>query len=137
MWAQSRAVMQHISDAVIMRSERSLDLLQGILVFLGYYHNYCLAHGQFNNLTHLAVSMIGDMGLDRSPRPHDRPPRSTMDPEEPKTMTNEERRAVVGVWYMGSKCVYLFLRMTRKLRYPQQRCALVQQIRFTEVYEAP
>ena len=32
---QSRAVMEHISNAILMRSERSLDLLQGILVFLG------------------------------------------------------------------------------------------------------
>lgn len=95
--------MKHISDAVIMRSERSLDLLQGILVFLGYYHYYCLAHGQFNNLTHLAISMIGDLGLDRCPKPREKAPHSTMNPEEPKAMTNEERRAVVGVWYMGSK----------------------------------
>ncbi len=69
MWGQSRTVLHHISDAVIMRPERSLDLLQGMLVFLGYYHYYCLGHGQFNSLTHLAISMCGDMGLDRRTKP--------------------------------------------------------------------
>lgn len=103
MWGQSRAVLRHVSDAVIMRSERSLDLLQGIFVFLGYYHYFCLAHGQFNNLTHLAISMIGDMGLDRRIKPHEKPRYSAMDPEEPKARTDEERRVIVGVWYMSSK----------------------------------
>lgn len=103
MWGQSRAVMQHISDAVIMRSERSLDLLQGIIVFLGYYHYYCLAHGQFSNLTHLAISMIGDMGLERRTKLRETALYSAMDPEERRVITNEERRCLVGAWYMGSK----------------------------------
>lgn len=103
MWGQSRAVMQHISDAVIIRSERSLDLLQGIIVFLGYYHYYCLAHGQFNNLAHLAISMIGDLGLERRTKPREAAPYSTMDPEAPRVITNEERRVLIGAWYMGSK----------------------------------
>lgn len=115
MWGQSRAVMQHISDAVIMRSERSLDLLQGILVFLGYYHYYCLAHGQFSNLMHLAISMIGDMGLERRTKPHETAPYSTMDPEEQTVITNEERRLMVGAWYMGSKWVGPSLHRTENL----------------------
>lgn len=76
--------MQHISDAVIMRSERSLDPLQGIFVFLGYYHYYCLAHGLINNLTHLAIGMIGDMGLDRRTKPRETTPYLALDPEEAK-----------------------------------------------------
>ena len=109
MWGQMRAVLHHLSDAVIIRSERSLDLLQGIVVLLGYYHYYCLAHGQFNNLTHLTISMIGDMGLDRRTKPRQSAPLSTMDPEEPRAMTNEEKRSLVGAWYMGSKWVGLTL----------------------------
>jgi hypothetical protein len=103
MWEHKQAVMQHISEAVILNSEHTLDLLQGILVFLGYYNYYCLAHGQFNNLTHLAKSMIGDMGLDRDVRPREWNRYVAMDPEEPKPRTNEEKRALLGVWYMSSK----------------------------------
>jgi hypothetical protein len=112
MWGQSRTVLRHISDSVILRSERSLDLLQGILVFLGYYHYYCLAHGQFHNLTHLTISMIGDMGLDRRIKPRQNATYLAMDPEEPRAMTNEERRVLVGAWYMGSKWVSLSLHRT-------------------------
>ena len=103
MRAQSRAVMQHISEAILIRSERSLDLLQGILVFLGSYHHHCMAHAQFNNLVHLAVSLIGDMGLATTGSQEGRNQLPLMRAEGPKPRTNEERRALIGVWYMSSK----------------------------------
>ncbi|KAJ5833247.1 hypothetical protein N7474_001558 [Penicillium riverlandense] len=134
MWGQSRAVMQHISDAVIMRSERSLDLLQGILVFLGYYHYYCLARGQFNNLTHLATSMIGDMGLDRRTRPREMAPYPAMDPEEPRAMTNEERRVLVGAWYMGSNAALSFNKLESP-RYTKHHDQCLNELKDAAEYE--
>jgi hypothetical protein len=104
MRGQSRAVMEHISNAILMTSERSLDLLQGILVFLGSYHYHCMAHAQFNNLIRLAVSLVEDMGLSTCPKPPQR--RSHMPlvrAKEPVSRTNEEKRALLGVWYMSSK----------------------------------
>ena len=101
---QSRAVMEHISNAILMRSERSLDLLQGILVFLGSYHYHCMAHAQFNNLIRLAVSLVEDMDLNTCPKSQQR--RSQLPlvrAEEPVSRTNEEKRALLGVWYMSSK----------------------------------
>ncbi|KAJ5619479.1 hypothetical protein N7510_003463 [Penicillium lagena] len=134
MWGQSRAVMQHISDAVIMRSERSLDLLQGIVVFLGYYHYYCLAHGQFNNLTHLAISMTGDMGLDRRTKPRETAPYLTMDPEEPRAMTNEERRVLVGAWYMGSNAALSFNKLESP-RYTKHHDQCLNELKDAAEYE--
>jgi hypothetical protein len=102
--AQSQAIIRYISDAMLMRSERSLDLLQGILVFLGYYHYHCMVHAQFNNLTHLAVSLVEDMSLTSCPKtPDKRCPLPMRRGEELRARTNEERRALVGVWYMSSK----------------------------------
>lgn len=104
MRGQSRAVMEHISQAILMRSERSLDLLQDILVFLGSYHYHCMAHAQFNNLTCLAVSLVEEMGLSTCPKSRQR--RGQMPlirAEKPTSRTNEERRALLGVWYMSSK----------------------------------
>jgi hypothetical protein len=101
---QSSAVMEHISNAILMRSERSLDLLQGILVFLGSYHYHCMVHAQFNNLVRLAVSLIEDIGLSTCPKSQQR--RSQLPlvrAEEPVSRTNEEKRALLGVWYMSSK----------------------------------
>jgi hypothetical protein len=101
---QSRAIMEHISNAILMRSERSLDLLQGILVFLGSYHYHCMAHAQFNNLIRLAVSLVEDIDLSTCPKSQQR--RSQLPlvrAEEPVFRTNEEKRALLGVWYMSSK----------------------------------
>lgn len=101
---QSRAIMEHITGAIFMRSERSLDLLQGILVFLGSYHYHCMAHAQFNNLIRLAVSLVEDTDLATCPKSQQR--RSQMPlvrAEEPEFRTNEEKRALLGVWYMSSK----------------------------------
>ncbi len=101
---QSRAVMEHISNAILMRSERSLDLLQGILVFTGFYHYHCMAHAQFNNLIRLAISLVEDLDLSTCPKTQQR--RSQMPlvrAEEPVFRTNEEKRALLGVWYMSSK----------------------------------
>jgi len=101
---QSRAVMDHISQAMLVRSERSLDLLQGILVFLGSYHYHCMTHGQFNNLTRLAVSLVEDMDLGTCPKsPQRTSPLPLVRAEKPMSTTNEERRALLGVWYMSSK----------------------------------
>jgi hypothetical protein len=101
---QSRVVMEHISNAILMRSERSLDLLQGILVFLGSYHYHCMAHAQFNNLIRLAVSLVEDLDLSTCPKSQQRRNQLPLiSAEEPVSRTNEEKRALLGVWYMSSK----------------------------------
>jgi hypothetical protein len=121
MWGQSRAVIKHIGEAMLIRSERSMDLLQGIIVFLGFYHYFCVSHAHFNNLTHLALSLIGDMGLSTPPRSGSEEGndggecRLRIVPRNPRMVvthvsdeaalqrTNEERRALLGVWYINSK----------------------------------
>ena len=103
MWGQRLSVMQYISEAVLMKCERSLDLLQGVLVLLGYYHYHCLLHTQFNNLVQLAISMIGDLGLDRISTLQEQTHAFGVDSDELQARRNDERRAIVGVWYMSSK----------------------------------
>ena len=101
MRGQSRAVMEHIANAMLMRSERSLDLLQGILVLLGSYHYHCMTHAQFHNLIHLAISLVEDLHLNISPTSQQR---SCQPPPEGSTIrTNEEKRALLGVWYTSSR----------------------------------
>ncbi|KAL2783518.1 hypothetical protein BJX66DRAFT_318409 [Aspergillus keveii] len=110
MWNQSRMLLRQISGSVFMRSDRSLDLLQGIIVFLGFYHYFCFAHGHFNNLAHLASSMVADMRLDR-PRARELSRKRYLrgiDPEEPREMSNDERRAILAVWYINSSSAVAF-----------------------------
>jgi hypothetical protein len=134
MWNQSKAILTHISDAMLIRPDRSLDLLQGIVVFLGFYHYFCIAHGQFNHLTHMASSLIADMRLDRPrarPPPRKKHPEG-MNPEEPRAMLNDERRAILAVWYINSWFVSfttsfkpLLLTSSVTANVPQQRCRSV------------
>ncbi|KAL3450209.1 hypothetical protein BJX65DRAFT_271605 [Aspergillus insuetus] len=119
MWNQSRILLRQISCSVFMRSDRSLDLLQGIIVFLGFYHYFCFAHGHFNNLAHLVSSMVTDMRLDR---PRARPPLRKryprgIDPEEPRAMSNDERRAILAVWYINSSYAVAFRKVNSPGRY--------------------
>ncbi|KAK3381012.1 hypothetical protein B0H63DRAFT_195525 [Podospora didyma] len=103
MRGQIGATIQHISHAMFTKFERSLDLLQGILVLLGYYHYFCMSHAHFNNLLHLAFSLVGDMDLNTCPvaqKCGNQLP--LMRTEEPKARTKEEKRTLAGVWYVGS-----------------------------------
>ncbi|KAB5576057.1 hypothetical protein GE09DRAFT_1094551 [Coniochaeta sp. 2T2.1] len=92
--------MSHIADHMLLRAERSLDLLMGIVVLLGWYHHHCVRHNQLNNLICqlnnlicLAQSLVGDLGLNRNPYVA-----GYSVPER----TNEERRLLLAVWYLTS-----------------------------------
>ncbi|KFA81256.1 hypothetical protein S40288_09987, partial [Stachybotrys chartarum IBT 40288] len=105
MRGQSRAIFKHICDAMVMRSERSFELLQGILLFLGFYHYFCMSHAHYNSLTHLAVSLVGDLDLSTCPnlKAQEKHHRLILAcDEESRPRTNAERRAILGVWYMSS-----------------------------------
>ncbi|CAH0027630.1 unnamed protein product [Clonostachys rhizophaga] len=100
---QSQSILRHVSEAMLLRSERSLDLLQGILVFLGFYHYHCMTHAQFGNLVHLAASLVEDMNLNVSYSPQNSAGiLPLMRGQGSRSRTNEENRTLLGVWYMSS-----------------------------------
>jgi hypothetical protein len=110
MRGQGRAIMGDISNAMLLRSERSMDLLQGILVFLGSYHYHCMAHAQFNNLIRLAISLVEDMNLSSCPKSQQMMRQIPLvRAREPLLRTNEEKRALLGVWYMSSRYALRYL----------------------------
>lgn len=102
MRAQSYFVMKHLSETMMLRSERSLELLQSILLVLGFYHHHCMMHAQMTNLAVLAYSLTADMGINRSPESQEKTRLPLLNPERPRARTNDERRALCGVWYMTS-----------------------------------
>lgn len=95
-------LMKHLADYMLVRSEKSLDLLLGIIVMLGYQQYHCCLHGQLNNLITLASSLIGDMGLNRPPGLNERTRLMVVRPPEVNGRSNEERRAFAGAWYWAS-----------------------------------
>lgn len=106
MRAQMYHLMKHLADYMLVRSEKSLDLLLGIIVMLGYQQYHCCLHGQLNNLITLASSLIGDMGLNRPPGLNERTRLMVVRPPELNGRSNEERRAFAGAWYWASVFVF-------------------------------
>lgn len=102
MRAQKYRLMAHLAEHMVLRSERSLDLLQGIVVMLGWYHYHCLMHAQLNNLLHMALSLAGDLGLTRHPAVAERTRLIVLNPEQPKVRTPDEKRVACAVWYLSS-----------------------------------
>lgn len=105
MKGQCCVILKTLSEAVYVNHQRSLDLLQGVLVLLASYHNLCALHHEFNSIVQLATSILGDLGLNRSPILPHWAKFAMREPEEPSPRTNEERRLTAGVWYMSSKLV--------------------------------
>ncbi len=95
--------MEAFSEALIIRSERSVDLLQGLLVLAGWFQYFCLVHAQFNSLVQLAVVMSADLGLTRNHPFQEYSRNSVNSAENPKFKMNEERRLILGVWFMNSQ----------------------------------
>ncbi|KAI5865679.1 hypothetical protein GGS23DRAFT_603235 [Durotheca rogersii] len=102
MRSQNYFMMRHISEHMLMRSEKSLEMLQAILLILGYYHYHCMIHAQMNNLIALANSMVADLCINKPPDLQERTKLLATDPENPEARTNDERRALCGVWYITS-----------------------------------
>lgn len=103
MSAQLFRLMSHIADHVLLRSARSLELLQGILVMIAWHQYHCLIHAQLHNLLSLAMSMVSDLSLNYPPGVREQARLMVVRPDEPAGRTNEERRALLGVWFLTCK----------------------------------
>ena len=63
-----KQLMRNISERVLMNNEKSIEILQGILVFVTWYHPHIFWNQQVTNLLHLAMAMTIDLGIDRPPQ---------------------------------------------------------------------
>ena len=100
-------MMRDVSERMLMNNEKSLDILQGILVFIGWYHPHIFHSQQANNLLHLAMSMCIDMGIDRPPQQCGDFKSSTVKAVHGpnvnmKLATLDEHRALAGTYYLTS-----------------------------------
>ncbi|KAJ5798399.1 uncharacterized protein N7503_007695 [Penicillium pulvis] len=78
--------------------------------------------------------MIGDLGLERRTKPREAAPYSTMDPEAPRVVTNEERRVLVGAWYMGSNAALSFNKLDSP-RYTKHHDQCLNELKEAAEYE--
>ncbi|KAK3367434.1 hypothetical protein B0T24DRAFT_635859 [Lasiosphaeria ovina] len=100
MRGQMSQLMSYLSDHMLLRAERSLDLLMGIVVILGWYHYHCLKHSQLNNLLSLAESLVADLDLMRG--------HINQDQVVEGDHLLEGKRAALGVWYLRSSAAIYY-----------------------------
>ncbi|OAP64274.1 hypothetical protein AYL99_00246 [Fonsecaea erecta] len=104
--AIGKAVKEIIGQKMMTHGEQSLDLLQGLLVFLAWYHINIHLGGQLTVIVHLVMSVMIDLGLNKhyTPRKYAKPQRDyfRMDRHEAATRTLEDRRAHLGCFYLTS-----------------------------------
>ena len=76
----------------VMNGEKSLDLLQGLLVFIAWHHHYMDPHGvSMHMLLQMCIGMASDLGLDRLP--------SSYHKDDPRD--RECKRAFLGCYYLS------------------------------------
>ncbi|KAF9876741.1 hypothetical protein CkaCkLH20_05587 [Colletotrichum karsti] len=102
MQAQMYQLKAHVAEQMLLRSERSLDLLSGLVVMVGWYHHHCMAHTQLQNLVALAVTQASELGLTRSPGYQERTSLMVQNLGEIRERTNEQKRLLLAVWYLSS-----------------------------------
>ncbi|KAF1968204.1 hypothetical protein BU23DRAFT_572572 [Bimuria novae-zelandiae CBS 107.79] len=96
----------------IMNGEKSLDLLQGLLVFIAWHHHYIDLHAaSVHLLLQMCVGIAGDLGLDDIPSPT----RSPIQKQE--SWQREAKRAYLGCYYLTSSLGLLDSSRVRSIPY--------------------
>lgn len=102
MRAQMYQLVRRVTHDIMISSRRSIDLLQTLLLMLGWFQNHCIMHAQMNSLLHLAQAQLADLGLNQEPEIQERTSLLVLHPKEPPPRHSEEKRAVLGVWFLSS-----------------------------------
>lgn len=90
--------VQHVSNMVLLKGEGNLETLMAIVILLGRWRWWCTRHGgRYNSLLGVAEALVGDLGLGS---PSSSGTREEGEGEE--KVTDDEKRLVVGVWYLRS-----------------------------------
>lgn len=81
----------------VMNGEKSLDLLQGLLVFIAWRHHYMDPHAaSVHLLLQMCVGIASDLGIDNFPS-------STISPiPKEESWNREAKRAYLGCYYLAS-----------------------------------
>ncbi|KAH0437127.1 hypothetical protein CcaCcLH18_03995 [Colletotrichum camelliae] len=135
MRGQMYRLLSYIADHMVLRSERSMDLLLGLVVILGWFHHHYIAHAQFDMLVSQAACLVGELGLKRGPSLTERTRLIVMRPCELKQRTNEERRLLLAAWYLCSS-VSLDVQQIDPMRFSAYMEQCLRELEETMEYES-
>ncbi|KAK9369480.1 hypothetical protein V1509DRAFT_619548 [Lipomyces kononenkoae] len=104
--AMAKNIREYIGTSIVIKGEHSLDLLQGLLVCLSWYHLQLRLGTRIYRFIHLAFGMLIELGLHRRPTPPGKmgPMINHLvrrgNPHTDRTL--EERRVYLGLFYVNS-----------------------------------
>ncbi|KAE8441496.1 hypothetical protein EG329_004884 [Mollisiaceae sp. DMI_Dod_QoI] len=131
-------LLTYLSEHLILRGEKSLDLLQGLLVYLAWGNYQFHSSAQMSALLQLAVALVAELYLGKMPRSIPDPKTSlahavgltaASPPKAPITHTTDEMRAFVGCFYLSSVFSQCYKKLTamRHTAYLEQCCKLLDE----------
>jgi hypothetical protein len=98
--ALSEAFKQQMASRIISQSHKSLEILQGLLVYAGWYHCFYRPETQqIAVILQLCVAMVYDLGLSKNPG--DRRNRMMFCDKVSPERTIAETRAFLGTYYLS------------------------------------
>ena len=126
--AIAKAIREIISQRMLLKGEQSLDMLQGMLIYLAWYHTYLHLGTQLTSLVHLVMSMMIDLALNKPTtlKKYAKPQREyfRMDGRQdtviPRTL--EERRTFLGCFYLTAVYVRVPLPQTLTFNWSCSGC---------------
>ncbi|EFQ25713.1 uncharacterized protein GLRG_00857 [Colletotrichum graminicola M1.001] len=135
MRGQMYRLLNYIADYMVLRAERSFDLLLGLVVVVAWFHHHCVAHAQLHQLISLAACLVGELGLKNSPCLPERTRLLVLRPWEMRERTNEERRVLLAVWYLSSS-IALDIHAFDPLRYSRYMQQCTRELQETQEYDS-
>ncbi|KAK8223547.1 hypothetical protein IWX49DRAFT_206218 [Phyllosticta citricarpa] len=140
--ALGEEVLKDIAHRLLVRGEKTLDLLQGILVFAAWYHHHLFTKPQMTNLLQLAVGLVIDLGLKRSARAYgnDRLELSIArsahgEESNSEISTSDQRRALLGCFYLTT-ILTQWAKRYDSLRYSAQLDQCCRQLEEAQEYSS-
>lgn len=115
----SQDTLKFLAERMLVRGEKSLDLLQGLLIMVNWYYVHRNSNPQLMNLVHLAKSLLIDLGLNRASGTvnFQIPPSNEANrflhghQQDTNQHTSEGRRACLGVYHIQSKLAACYRRL--------------------------
>lgn len=101
-----KRLLRNLSERIMINCEKSIDILQAIMVFVGWYHPHIFWSQQCTNLLHLAIAMVIDLGFDRPQNQcqdfRKATHRAIHGGSSERVHTAEELRLLLGAFYLTS-----------------------------------
>lgn len=103
----AKDLLRDLFERRLINGEKTLGLLQGLLIFINWYNPHLYSPSNSTNLLHLAIALTTDLNIDLGPGTCEKSQIDaaakayTVSPPT-KKVTNDERRAVLGTFYLAS-----------------------------------